>query len=85
MAQTGRSKPTLGEAMAALTQRPVMTLADYCEVAQVNRMTALKAANAGDLEGVFRVGKQFRVACAPWRRKLGVVSPPEPANLAEVA
>ncbi len=85
MAQINRSKPTLSEAMAALTRQPAMTIADYCELAKVNRMTALKAANAGELEGAFRVGRQFRVATPPWRQRLGIPAAPELAKFGVVS
>ena len=76
MARSERKVPGLGEAMAALMERPAMTLSQFAELNDVNRMTAAKAVEAGEVEGAFRVGKQVRIATAPWRAKLGISDKP---------
>lgn len=80
MAQIKRSKPTFGEAMAAFAGRPVGTLGHLEALGLGTRMTLLREANAGNLPGVFRVGRKFSVATAPWRERLGIEATPELAR-----
>ena len=76
MARGERRVPALSEAMAALVERPAMTLSQFAELNDVNRMTVSRAVEAGEVEGAFRIGKQVRIATAPWRAKFGIGDKP---------
>ncbi len=73
MARNHRKGPALDEAMAALVQRPALTLGEWAVLNHVNRNTAARAVAAGEVEGSYRVGGQVRIASVPWRARLNVL------------
>lgn len=53
---------------------PAITLGDWAALNRVNRNTAARAVAAGEVEGAYRVGGLTRIASAPWRARLGLLS-----------
>ena len=62
----------LDDALQELRTRPSMSLRAWATLNDININTAPKLAAKGEVEGIFRIGSQYRVPSLPWRRRLGL-------------
>ena len=62
----------MNDALEKLRTHPSMTLDDWAMLNNVGRNTAYKEAKEGRIEGLYRIGNQYRIATPPWRKRLGV-------------
>ncbi len=60
------------DAIKQIETQPWVSLEVWGKAAGIGRNTAYKLASRGEIEGCFRLGAQYRVATAPWRRRLGL-------------
>lgn len=66
------SKIENASAISALLAKPTISVCEYAAVMEISRGSAYQAANSGEVEGAFRIGKIFRIPTAPLRRRLGL-------------
>lgn len=63
----------MDEALKELRTKPSIRLwPTWAVLAGVGRSTAYALAARGEIEGAFKVGAKYRIAAAPWRRRLGI-------------
>ncbi len=74
MASSVGKRVQVDEALSRLMEDPAITLGDWAALNRVNRNTAARAVAAGEVEGAYRVGGLTRIASAPWRARLGLLS-----------
>jgi predicted site-specific integrase-resolvase len=59
-------------ALLELRTKPSVSLETWGKANQIGRNTQYKLAAKGQIEGLYKVGHQYRVASAPWRKLLGI-------------
>ncbi len=59
-------------ALDVLKTEPSMTLDDWATLNKVGRNTAYREAAEGRIEGCYKIRGQYRISCAPWRRRFGI-------------
>ncbi len=62
----------MGDALQEMKTKPTVSLSTWGAVVGAGRNTQYKLAAKGEIEGLIRVGNQYRVATAPWRKRLGL-------------
>jgi hypothetical protein len=64
----------MDDALLELKTKPSVSLDTWGKANQIGRNTQYKLAAKGQIEGLYKVGNQYRVASAPWRKLLGLES-----------
>ncbi len=62
----------MDDALEELKTKPSVSLETWGKANRIGRNTQYKLAAKGQIEGLYKVGNQYRVASAPWRKRFGI-------------